>query len=463
MFIFLLIYIISFIVSLREILKGNAQGILIFMIFGLSMYYTAMSVAFTLGLKDLIPIFQAFKEVLILCLLILNIVTLKYRPRLHLIDYAIFAYFLYLVAYAILPIGEQSFAERLVALKSNSIYIVVYFTARLMDPQKIYIGKYFNFIILLTIAVGLVLIGELLVGSQLQNFTGFADYSYYFFNFEPGGHFGLNWTFESDGGTPRFASFFTSPLEHAVATLLALSVIAGLYTSDDNKLTINNMGLLALGSTILSIIFAISRAPLISYFLVIYVYALITKRKFITRTIHAAVGLVVIYFIYLFAKFEQTNNGLLEVAMNTVDFSDPSSFGHLLQWAEGVLAIIEHPLGLGLGSSGRIGGSLGENVGGENQFIIIGVQAGIIALFLYLCIYLMFIKIGLKWLNKLKGRERKLCMAVLLLKISFLIPLMTSEVESSSYISYMNWFLSGLLISVIMRTETNQILLLNDH
>lgn len=463
MFIFLLIYIISFIVSLREVLKGNAQGVLVFMIFGLSMYYTAMSVAFTLGLKDVIPLMQSFKEILIFSLLVLNIVTLKYRPRLHLIDYAIIAYFAYLLAYAILPIGEQSFSERLVALKSNSFYIVVYFTARLMDIHKIYVSKYFNFIILLTIGVGIVLIGELIVGRQLQNFTGFADYSYYFFNFEPGGHFGLNWTFESDGGTPRFASIFTSPLEHAAATLLALSVILSLYTTDENKVTINNVGLAALGATILSIIFAISRAPLISYFLIIYVYALITKRKFITNTIHALAGLVAVYFIYLFAQFEQNHNGLLEVAMNTIDFSDPSSVGHLVQWAEGVIAMIEHPLGLGLGSSGRIGGSLGENVGGENQFIIIGVQTGIIALFLYLSIYVMFIKTGLKWVNKLKGKERKIIMAVLLLKISFLIPLMTSEVESSSYISYMNWFLSGLMISVIMQSKTNQILPANDH
>ena len=93
-------------------------------------------------------------------------------------------------------------------------------------------------------------------------------------------------------------------------------------------------------------------------------------------------------------------------------------------------------------------------MGGENQFIIIGVQVGIIALFLYLTIYILFIKTGLKWINQLKGKERKICMIVLLLKIGFFIPLLTSEVESSSYISYMNWFLSGLFISIIMLPKT---------
>lgn len=245
--------------------------------------------------------------------------------------------------------------------------------------------------------------------------------------------------------------FFANPLEHAAATLLALSVIAGLYTRDDNKLSVNGLGLVALGASFLSILFAISRAPLAGYFLMIYVYSLITRRKFITRSVHTGIIVAAAYLIYLFTRFEQNHSGIIEVLMNTIDFSNPSSVGHVVEWIQGIMAMIAHPLGLGLGSSGRVGGTLGENIGGENQFIIIGVQAGVLALLLYLCIYVMFVKNSLKWLRKLKGKERKLCMTVLLMKIGFFIPLLTSEVESSSYISYMNWFLSGLLISVIMQ------------
>jgi len=457
MFIFPLIYITSFIVAIREVFKGNRAGVLLFMIFGLSVYTTAMSVTFMLGLKSLIPFFQFFKEGLILSVLVLNIVSLKQRPRFHLIDYAIFAFLLYTILYAILPIGEQSFAQRIIALKSTSFFTVVYFTGRLFDPKTVYVNKYFNYIILLTIAAGAVVMVEVIFDKQLQTLTGFADYNYYFFNFEPSGDFGLNWTFQSEGGYKRFASFFTTPLEHAGATLIALSVIAATYTTDNNKFRFTNTGMLALGASFMSIIFAISRAPLASYFLIIYVYGLLTKRKLITQTAHTAIVLAVIYLVYLFSRFENNNTGIVEVIVNTVDFSNPSSVGHLIEWVQGIMAMIAQPLGLGLGSSGRVAGSLGENVGGENQFIIIGVQVGVIALILYLAIYIMFIKIGLKWLNQLKGKERKVCMAVLLLKIGFFIPLFTSEVESSSYISYMNWFLSGLLISIIMLPKTASI------
>jgi hypothetical protein len=463
MFVFLLIYVISFFVAFREVLKGNHTGVLIFLIFGLSIYTTAMSVAFMLGLRNLIPFFQFFKEVLILSVLLFNILSLKYRPRFHLIDYLIFSFLLYTIIYAILPIGEQNFLNRLLALKSISFYIVVYFTGRLFDPKTIYVNKYFNYIILLTIAAGAVLIAELLMGRQLQTLTGYADYVYYFFNIEPDGMFGLSTTFQSEGGYRRFASFFNNPLEYAAATLIALSVIAGLYTTDDNKFKITNIGVIALGASFLSIIFAISRAPLASYFLVIYVYALVTKRKGVTNIIHAGLAVATVYLIYLFVRFENTNQGIIEVVMSTIDFSNPSSVGHVEQWLEGILAMINHPLGLGLGTSGRVAGTLGENVGGENQFIIIGVQAGIIALLLYLVVFVMFIKTSIKWLPILKGKEKKVCMTVLLIKIGLIIPLLTSEVESSSYISYMNWLLSGLLVSMIMQPKTDPITVAYDH
>ncbi|WP_432710274.1 hypothetical protein [Pedobacter sp.] len=454
MFIFPLLFIVSFIMSLREIIRGNKDGMLLFLIFGLSMYTTAMSVAFSLGLKDLIPVFQFFKELMIFSVLGLNIMSLTRKPRFHVLDYMILAFFLYSLLYALAPIGEQSFINRLMAFKSMSFFVLVYFSGRFLDLRNIYVNKYFNYIMILTIAAGVVLIGEYLLQTHLQTMTGYAEYSYYFFNFEPSGSYGLTTTFESEGGYKRFASFFANPLEHAAATLLALAFIMALYTRDDNKLVLTPIGMTALAATFISITLALSRAPFASYFVMIYFYALLTRKKLITNIIHIGFGLVAAYVAYLMTRFEDTASGIMEVVVNTVDFSNPSSVGHLVEWIQGIMAMIESPLGLGLGTSGRVAGSLGENIGGENQFIIIGVQAGVIAMFLYLFIYLNFIRLGIKWLPYLKGKERKICMAVLFMKIGFFIPLLTSEVESSSYISYMNWFFSGMMMTIIMSQGT---------
>ncbi|HEY0175230.1 MAG TPA: hypothetical protein VGC08_02565 [Pedobacter sp.] len=456
MIIFPIIFLFSFVISMKEIIRGNTQGFLLFVIFGLSIYTTAMSVAFSVGLRDVIPVFQFFKEGLILIVLTINLFTLTKRPRFHLIDYLILAFFCYTLLYAILPIGEQSFFNRVLAFKSTSFFVIVYFTGRFFDPKKVYITKYFNYIMLLTIAAGVIICFEFVFNQHMQTFTGYADYTYYFFNFEPSGNYGLSWTFESEGGFKRFASFFANPLENAAATLIALATIGALYTRDDNKFKPDLTGLLALAASFASITFAISRAPFASYFVVIYIYALLTKKKYITHTIHAAAAVIALYFIYIITSFEDKANGIVEVVVNTLNFSNPSSVGHVVEWLQGIASMIESPLGLGLGTSGRVGGTLGETTGGENQFIIIGVQAGILALTCYLAIYISFIKTGIKWLPQLKGRERKVCMMVLLVKVALFIPLFTSEVESSSYISYMNWFFSGLLVSIIMQYKKNE-------
>jgi len=463
MFVFPLIFLISFFVAAKEVFNGNRQGILIFFIFGLSVYTTAMSVSFILGLKSLIPTFQFLKEIIVIAVLLIGVFSIRSRPKFHVLDYSLFLFLMITGVYAILPIGEQGLVNRFVALKSTSFFVIVYFAGRFINLKSVYINQYFSYIVLITIAAGVVLLGEVGMNLHLQSLTGYADYSYYFFNFEPSGHFGLSWTFESEGGYKRFASFFANPLEHAAATLLALAIIFGLYTDDRNRFKFNNLSMLALAATFLSILFAISRAPLAGYGLMIYVYALLTKRKVITKSVHAVLAVAALYLVYLFTRFEQNNTGLIEVVMNTVDFSNPSSVGHLVEWIQGIISMINHPFGIGLGTSGRVGGTLGENIGGENQFIIIGVQAGVQTLILYLFIYVVFIRTGIKWFNILKGKERKLCIAVLLFKIGIMLPLFTSEVESSSYISYMNWFLSGLFVSVIMQPTIKLAQVAYDH
>jgi O-antigen ligase len=153
-------------------------------------------------------------------------------------------------------------------------------------------------------------------------------------------------------------------------------------------------------------------------------------------------GIIILFFL-------TRNDDIQRFIINTLNFTDSSSVGHVLDWLEGIAALREQPLGLGLGESGRVAVSLGTNTGGHNQFLIIGVQTGIIAMFIYLGIYIGLIKIAWHWLYRLKGKAKEVCMTILLIKIGLFIPLFTSEIEASPYISYMTWFFSGFLISII--------------
>lgn len=448
MFIFPLLYITSFITALYKLFNKQQEGLLIFLICGLPIYITSLSIVNMYGLAPVIPLLQACKELAILVAIVTYTYQYNRKLQLHPVDWLVLSYVAYNFVYALLPLGPYSFMERLVALKGISFFPFIYFAGRFCDPRQINLNKWFKYLCLLAIVTGIVLLFEIVPYQHLQTYTGYADYSLAFFNVEPAGNYGLTWTFESINGIKRFASFFSMPLEHAAATLISVSVIAALITDKKNRIRVNTFIIIAFLFTLLSIIFAFSRAAFASYFLMIYVYMLITKNKQWLKIIHwGAVVIIVAVLVWL-------KGDIYEVITTTIDFSDSSSVSHLIEWVAGIQSIGSNPLGLGLGHSGRIAGSFGENIGGENQLIIIGVQTGIISILLYISIYVLIIKNAFGLFRRSKvNKERKIGLLLVLLKVGMIIPLLTAEVETYLYISYVMWFLSGMLISIIASAQ----------
>ena len=452
MFIFPLIYISSFFIALKNLISRNSQGLFLFLILGLPIYTTSLSVALQIGFGSFIPFMQPLKELIILMALGISLWELDKKIHFQAIDYAILLFFAINLIYVLLPIGNYSFTNKLIAFKSSSFFTIIYFSGRIFDPKKLYLSKYYHYILAVFICAAAILLFEIISDQHFQNLTGYADYNFYYFNQEATGNFGLSWTFETSTGLKRFSSFFANPLEFAAATLLTLAIIAGLYTNDNNEVKIDIFGILAIIATQFSIFFALSRSSLASYFIMIFIYALITKKQIILKIIYALIVLTIAYFIFFMLIWTPD---LYEFIVETITFTNPSSIGHVIAWIEGIEAIFMNPLGLGLGNSGRVSGSLGDSVGGENQYIIIGVQTGLITLLTYLWIHIYFIRTCWKWYPRLKGKEKKICLSLLLMKIGFIIPLFTSELESSVYISYLSWFLSGLFIHVISKNSIN--------
>jgi O-antigen ligase len=439
-----LLYLSTFILAVSELYKGKNHGVLLFIIFGLPIYVTTLSIVYSSGFESFMSAFQLMKEVIVVFTLILLFLNIKSKIRLHFIDYLIIGFFCYTLLYVIIPIGEHDIINRIIAFKNTSFFALLYFTGRILDPRSIFINKYFHFILIMSILACIVLIGEVVTNQHLQLYTGFADYNVNFLNFEASGDEGLTFTFETENGLKRFASFFSNPLEYAAATLLALSVIAAIYTKDDNKFKLDTFGFIALISTLIAILFTISRAAFVSYFIVIYVYAWITYKR---KIIHF-VNFIILCGLVLLFIMNSTEN-IQKFIINTINFTDSSSIGHVLDWIEGITAINEKPLGLGLGASGRVAVTLGTNTGGHNQFLIVGVQTGIIAMLIYLALYFSILITCWKWLDKLKGKARQVCLILFLVKIGLFIPLFTSEIEASPYISYFTWFLTGFFINIV--------------
>jgi hypothetical protein len=443
MFVFPIIYLLVFAVAVFRIIKGKPDGALIFVIVALPIYVTTLSVLTLYDLKAWVPYVQACKELIILLTFLSVAGSINKKPQLHPIDWLYLAYLGYIFLYVLLPIGEYGIKDKLIALKNLSFFAIIYFVGRFFTLSKINLSQYFHYMCMLAIPAGILATIEFITYTHFQTQTGYAEYMLYFFNLEPSGNHGLTWTFEAENNGPkRFASFFANPLDHAAGTLVSIAAILALVTTNSQKVKLNNFIIAAFVCSLCSIVFALSRASFASYFLIIYVYAYITRRKKWLSYFYLMVGIGVLF------AFSFLSGDLYEFIIGTLNFSNSSSAYHILQWLEGIQSIASKPLGLGLGSSGRIATILGENIGGENQLIIIAVQAGIIALGLYIAIYVSVIRTALRMSMEKKGRAKKIALFILLLKIGMIIPYLTAEAESYLYIGYITSFFTGIMINI---------------
>lgn len=444
MIILFVIYALTFVIALSGILKGGTEKIFIFIVFGLPLYFTALSIAYINGMGSLIPFFQGFKEIIIVVTLIVLLYHRKKTIHLHPLDWLILAYFIYTLIYALLPIGNFGFTDRLLAFKSLSFFPLVYFTGRFMNTKDINFNNYFSFICLVSIISGCVLVVEALRYEHLQLYTGYAEFNRQFFKQEPGGNFGLSWTFETSNGLKRFASFYGGPLELGANTVCTVAVAIALSTTNKNQFHPGKLLITTLAFSLFAIFMALSRAAFVSYFFIIYVYAFLTEKKTVIKIFNYGV------IAALVAGWLWLQGDVYDWVLNTIDFSDSSSAYHVVQWLDGLNAIQTHPFGMGVGMSGRVSSANDSNVGGENQLIIIGVQAGLIAVLLYVAIYIYTIRTCMYLFRNSTGKSRKPALALFLIKIGILIPMLTANTESYIYLSYFSWLLGGIVVNMIM-------------
>ncbi len=443
MYLFLIIYLSLFFLAFYSILTNKIENVVYFIIFGLPIYITSLSIAHLYDLKFLIPFLQSTKEIILLSSLLVLFYKNKDYIVLNNIDKLIIFYLIFIFIYIILPIGPASFYQKLISTKTIAFFPIVYFVGRLIDPNTLSIEKIFKLISLFGIFVAVVLIFELLFYQNLQNITGYADFMSNYFSQESSGNFGLSWTFETDNGLKRFASIYSMPLEHAAGTLITISAILSLMLNDNLKINLDKFLLISIVATIISIIFALSRASFLGYILIIYTFLIITnniKLKFFIN-----IGLVFSIILSFFLIKDEIKNFFV----GTINFTNSSSLTHLLAWTEAIISIYNHPMGIGLGSIGNFVNKENSFFAGENEFLIIGVQVGIVPMIIYLFLYFNIIKIAIKSIKLYIGKVKKTALFLLFVKLGLIVPLLTSEIESYIYISYFTWFISGYLLNIL--------------
>lgn len=447
MFIFLLTYFSTFIYSIYNIINNKLAHVVTFIIFALPIYITAMSVTVLYNLDFAVPYMQLSKEIVVV--LALGVLLLKNKIALTITKFdKILVFYLALIfIYVLLPIGSRSMYQRIIAMKSIAFFPIVYFVGRFIPAEKINLNKLFRFACIVSILAAVVIIIEVVRNEHLQVSTGYAEFILKYFNQYPSGHFGLSWTFETDNGLKRYASFFSMPLESAAATLVTISVISSLAITNRNKIKLDKYLYLTLIATSVLVLYAISRASIVSFFLILYCFSVISKNSALRKTLNYLL-LAIILFILV-----TLNGNVKDFILSSILFTNSSSLTHVVAWIESISTILNNPLGIGLGTSGNVANATSSSVGGENQFFIIGIQVGIIPMLVYGYLYYYIIKLAKRSFEVYNGKIKKLALFIFLVKIGLLIPALTSEIESYVYISYFTWFFSGYLINLLSNNK----------
>ena len=280
---------------------------------------------------------------------------------------------------------------------------------------------------------------EFSFNTHLHTIINYSSYYLDLYDINSTGNYGLSWTFERPGPIKRFGSFFADPLEFASFLLLGLSAV--LFKIYNSKLSINRLNhFVFFLLIIIGIYLSYSRSVIISVFLMLLISLfLIKKYRLLIKLIF---GLLFISLITYYNSNIETKYFI----MDTLTFQNSSSLGHLVKWIQGILSIIDNPLGSGLGTSGNSLSVDNEiSIGGENQFIIIGVQLGLIGLLNYTGLIFYSIRNSYKLYNLENDRQFKyLPFIVCCLKFALIFPLLTSNAEIYTFLSLCGWFLVGL-------------------
>ena len=114
-------------------------------------------------------------------------------------------------------------------------------------------------------------------------------------------------------------------------------------------------------------------------------------------------------------------------------------------------------MGIGLAMSGNANGvDQTLKIGGENQFLIYGVQMGFLVLLIYVSILIKGIRDSLK-VFKLSSKQhvKSISYVAAATKIGLLIPLFTANAELYLFVSFLSWFLIGFIETYYLKNILN--------
>jgi hypothetical protein len=315
---------------------------------------------------------------------------------------------------------------------------LVYFLGRNTRWNAQEIKSLFQMIFLVMLAAfGFNLIENFVLQSHLQQYTGYALYNQVINQIDPTGNFGLTWTFETQAVTKRLAAFFSDPLEMASSVLMGFS--AGLIWYLTTQRGENWNYLVVMAASLGCLVFSASRAAFGAFFIMIFFVALVFR---LYKLIGAGFLALLLFggYVIFFASED-----FYFFVLDTITFENSSSVGHVVEWLLALDSMISNPLGIGLAMSGNFGSVEDElRVGGENQFLIYGVQLGWLGMMLYILTLVTGVRDAIRVFRTTATTPvARVAFTGAVVKVGLLLPLFTANVEIYTYVSWLSWWMIG--------------------
>lgn len=424
------------------VFKGKWEYVVFFLAAYLPFHITFLSIVF-LATGSAIPVtfFQLAKDLMVILSVLVFVFYQKkifeYPLRLHVVDWLVLSFIGLAFIFLLLPLGDAAIVNKALYFKNLLIPAMVYFVGRNTVFDDIEVKRLFKVIFVIAVSAFAVNILEALINTHLQNYTGYALFNQVVNNMEPSGNFGLSWTFETQAITKRFASFFSDPLELASSVLLGFS--AGLIWFLTSKREDAFPYILVMVCAMGSLFFAGSRAAFAAFFVMIFFISVIFK---LYKLILFGFSLVIFFvvFVIFFASED-----FYYFVVDTLTFQNASSVGHVVEWLVALESMIENPLGVGLAMSGNAGSVTDEvRIGGENQFLIYGVQMGFLGMLLYIFLLAFSIRRSIKVFRQTENvMSARIAFTAAAVKTGLLLPLFTANAELYTYVSWISWWMVG--------------------
>jgi O-antigen ligase len=317
------------------------------------------------------------------------------------------------------------------------IISITYLIGRNIKIDEVFFNTIIKTLKYLIVLIIIFLLFEFTLSTHFHTIIDFPNYNSIVNEIDPEGNFGLSWSFESQGTSPRYAAFFADPLELSASLLLLTSLL--IYNFWNNKRNISYFLLFMVSAAFL---FSFSRGAIVAFIGIVLFGLLLNKNyKF----------LLLILGLFVLSTLSLIYFGSEEIRyfiIDTLKFENTSSLGHLIEWIEGILSIFENPLGIGLAMSGNASGvDQAIKVGGENQFLIFGVQMGVLSVIIYVLILFCIIKRSCKVYYMSSNNDKHISFIVACTKFGLLLPLLTANAELYLFVSLATWFFAGYIES----------------